>query len=234
MNKKIVVIIIFSFLFFSTYGQRQKVKNQPYGDQRLYHFGLLVGLNFQDMMITNSGYVGENGESWYCEIPNYSTGFSVGLISDLYLNPYMNLRFTPTLHFGDQKYAFIEEHTDETYTATIRSNFLNFPLDVKFSSMRLNNYRPYLIAGAYGAWNLGRKKDEAILLKPYDFGFSIGIGCDFYLPIVKICPEIRFNFGLVDMVEKDRPDLRDRNMLKYTQSIAKGTSRMIVLTFNFE
>ena len=234
MNKYSLILLLTLITSFSAFPQRQKVRHQPYGDQRLYHFGLVTGLNFQDMIITNSGYTGENGERWFCELPDYKPGFTVGLLADYYLNPFMNLRFTPTLHFGDQGYKFIEEHTGETYSSTIRSNYLMFPLDVKFGSLRSNNYRPYIIAGGYGAFNLGRKLDEAILLKKTDYGVSIGFGCDFYLPIIKVCPEIKFYFGLKDLIEKDRSDLRTESLLKFTQAISKGTSRMIVITLNFE
>ena len=235
MNKYFSIIIIFSFsCSLSVFSQRQKVQNQPYGDQRLYHFGVNVGLNFPDLIITNSGFTGDNGDTWFCGIPNYNPGLSVGLLADYYLNPFMNLRFTPALHFGDLGFKFIEENTGETYATTIRSNNLTFPLDIKFSSLRLNNYRPYLLAGGYASLNLGRKLNEAVLLKKYDYGLSFGIGCDFYLPIVKVCPEIRFCFGLRDLVEKDRPDLQDESLLKYSKAISKGTSRMIIISFNFE
>ncbi len=240
MNKCFLILLLAFISTFSAFSQKQKVRNQPYGDQRLYHFGLTAGLNFQDMIITNSGhttYTGENEatpETWFAQVPDYKPGFTVGLLADYYLNPFMNLRFTPTLHFGDLGYLFKEEHTNETFSSTIRSNFLMFPLDIKFGSLRSNNYRPYIIAGGYGAFNLGRKLDEAILLKKLDYGISIGLGCDFYLPIIKVCPEIKFYFGLRDLVEKNRTDLRDESKLKFTEAISNGTSRMIVLTFNFE
>ena len=237
MNKYFLIIIILTNSL-SVFSQRLKVQNQPYGDQRLYHFGLTVGLSFQDLIINNSGLTDtkDNGETgtWFCEIPDYKPGFSVGLLADYYLNPYMNLRFTPTLHFGDLGFKFIEENSGATYFTTIRSNNLMFPLDVKFSSLRLNNYKPYILAGGYASLNMGRKLNEAVLLKKNDYGLSFGIGCDFYLPIVKICPEIRFCFGLKDLIEKDRSDLRDENLFKYTNTISKGTSRMIVLSINFE
>ena len=65
-------------------------------------------------------------------------------------------------------------------------------------------------------------------------GLEFGLGCDFYLPYFKLCPEIKFCFGLVDLLEKDRTDLQDESILKYSQSLSKATTRMIVLTFNFE
>lgn len=238
MNKKLYIAFCFLLFACSLVAQTQKVKNQPYGDQKLYHFGITAGLNFQDLIITNAGipHTLENGttENWYGTIPDYSPGFSVGLLVDLYLNPFMNLRLSPTLHFGDKKFEFVEPETKETYKTNVRSNYLTFPLDVKIRSMRLNNYRPYVIAGVYGAIDLGRRKDEAILLKAMDYGLTFGFGCDFYLPIVKVAPELRFYFGLADLFEKDRSDLTDESLRKYQECLSKGTSRMITLTFNFE
>ena len=233
MQKKAVIILCFVLSVFTLSAQTQKVKNQPYGDQKLYHFGISVGMNFQDLNLTNSGFVGENG-TWFAAIPNYSPGFTVGLIADMYLNPYMNLRFSPSLSFGDKSFEFVEPTLNETYKTTIKSTYLMAPLDLKFRSMRLNNYRPYIIAGAYTSMDLGRTKGESVLLKQWDYGVSIGIGCDFYLPIVKVIPEIRVCFGLKNMIEKDRSDLTDFRLQKYTDALSKGTSRMIIISLNFE
>ncbi|MDL2323161.1 PorT family protein [Bacteroidales bacterium OttesenSCG-928-A17] len=234
MRKNIFILFLFFSCAFNLFSQTQKVKNQPYGDHKLYHFGVTVGMNFQDIILTNSGFAGDNGETWFATIPSYSPGFSVGLMADLYLNPYMNLRFTPLLSFGDKVFEFVNPATDERLRTNVRSNYLMAPLDLKFRAMRLNNYRPYVLAGAYAVMDLGIKKDEPVLLKRMDYGLTIGLGCDFYLPIVKVVPEIRFCFGLKDIIEKDRSDLRDQSLLKYTQAISKGVSRMIIITFTFE
>jgi len=234
MGKKIFIAICLLLLSNLLLAQTQKVKNQPYGDYKLYHFGISVGLNFQDMILTNSGLTNENGETWFGTIPNYSAGFTVGLTADLYLNPYMNLRFNPMLCFGDIGFEFVEPATKQTFTTDVRSNVLMLPLDLKLRSLRLNNYRPYILTGVYSAINLGRKRDEPILLKPVDYGVSIGLGSDFYLPFVKVIPEIRFCFGLSDLLEHNRTDLTDYTLVKYPTALSKGVSRMIIFTFNFE
>ena len=234
MNKKAYLIFLLCLLGGSLFAQKQKVKNQPYGDYKLYHFGITIGVSFQDMLLTNSGLTDDNGETWYATIPNYSPGFTVGLISDLYLNPYMNLRFTPSLSFGDKNFEFVEQESGERFKTVVRSNYLMAPLDLKIRSMRLNNYRPYLIAGAYTALDLGIKKDEPLLLKPMNYGLTIGLGCDFYLPIIKIAPELRFCFGLNNAIEQNRTDLTDFSIAKYSNAIKKGMPRMVILTFNFE
>lgn len=230
------LIIILSVLLIGasyTFAQREKVKNQPYADLKLFHLGFHVGLHSQDMLLTNNG-VTTNGETWFAEIPSYSPGFSVGIIGDMFLNPYMNLRFIPTIHFGDKKFVFHRQEDDEEYTSTVRSNYLTFPLDLKYSAFRVNNYRPYLIGGVYGAMDLGRKRGNVLLLKGQDFGVEFGMGCDIYLPFFKLCPELKFSFGLVNLLDKKRDDLNDPDLLKYTNSLSKATSRMVTLTFNFE
>lgn len=213
--------------------QTERVKNQPYADLKLFHLGFHVGMHTQDLILTHSGLT-ENGETWFAEIPSYSPGFSVGVIGDMYLNPYLNLRVTPSIHFGDKSFIFREKTSGEEYRTNIRSNYIYLPVDLKYTALRLNNYRPYLIGGVYGAMDVGRKKDNPLLLKMFDFGLEIGVGCDFYLPYFKFCPELKFCFGLTNMLDKNRPDLLDRDLMKYTNALSKATTRMIVLTFNFE
>lgn len=233
LRRLLFLLYVVGLVSFSVMAQKEKVKNQPYADLKWFHLGFHVGIHSQDLLLTHTG-VTTDGETWFAEIPSYSPGFSVGVVSDLYLNPYFNLRFTPSIHFGDKKFKFREQATGEEFTTNVRSTYLNFPLDVKYTALRLNNYRPYLIGGVYGSFDVGRKKGNPILLKNADFGVEVGVGCDIYLPYFKLCPELKFCFGLVNLLEKDRPDLVDQAVIKYTDALSKATSRMVILTFNFE
>ena len=86
------------------------------------------------------------------------------------------------------------------------------------------------------AFDVAKKRSDDILqLKSTDCYLTVGFGCDFYLPYFKFIPEIKFCFGLSDILVHDRPDLTDNpDKFKYTQSLKKATSNMIVLTFYFE
>ncbi len=233
--KKAVSLFIFIFIITtSVFSQRRKIQNQPYADLKLYHLGLHVGFHTQDLILTNSGNVTSDGRTLYAEIPGYSPGFSVGGIADLFLNPYMNLRLTPTIHFGNKTIYFKDLETQEEETASVRSNYLSIPLSLKVSSMRLNNYRPYIVTGVYGAVDLGRKKGYPILLKSFDYGFEFGFGCNIYMPYFKLAPEIKFRFGIPDILEKNREDLTNQADKIYTNALSKATTRMIIFTFNFE
>ncbi len=233
MRKAILFIIIISLAITGVQAQVERVRNQPYADMKLYHLGFHVGIHTQDVILTHSG-VSTDGQIWYAEVPSFSPGFSVGVIGDMYLNPYLNLRVIPTIHFGDRTFEFREKNTGEEFKTNIRSNYVTLPINIKYSALRLNNYRPYLIAGVYGAIDIGRKKGNPLLMKGVDYGVEFGFGCDIYLPFFKLCPELKFCFGLSDILEKDRSDLIDKELMKYTNAFSKATSRLIVLTFNFE
>ena len=164
----------------------------------------------------------------------YCPLFAGGVLGDLYLNTFLFLRLIPTLHFGDKKVLFREQGSGEEYSQSMKSAYLSVPIDLKFAAERFNNYRPYVVAGIAPTYDFSVKKQGALLVKPFDCYVEVGLGCDFYLPYFKLIPELKFCFGLANLIKKERKDLTDRSLLKFTQSVDKITSRMIVLTFYFE
>ena len=71
-------------------------------------------------------------------------------------------------------------------------------------------------------------------LKPLNLFVEVGLGCDLYLPFFKLIPELKFCFGLSNILQKNRNDLTDRNLLIFTESVDKATANMVVLSFYFE
>ena len=234
MMRRIFLILLALVICFPLLAQKRKVQNRPYIDQRKWHYGFLVGMHTQDLEIRNAGFVTEEGETWFADVPEYSPGFTVGVLGELYLNRYLSLRLIPTLHFGDKRVVFREQQQAETYAYNLKSTYLSLPIDLKFSAERFNNYRPYVMAGVGPVFDLGVKKQQAVLLKRFDCFVEVGIGCDFYLPYFKLIPELKFCFGLADVLNKNRSDLADKSLHKFTQSLRSVSSRMIVLTFYFE
>lgn len=231
---KLYIYILLLFLSATLHSQVRKADNQPFADQKMYHLGFMVGFQAQDMIMAHTGYVGPNGEAWFAEIPSYSVGFSVGIVGDRYLNEYMNLRLSPALHFGERRFIFKEQTSGKEVESSLKSNYLTVPLHLKFSAPRIRNTRPYFLVGGYGAFNVAQKKDDILRFKSMDYGVEFGVGCNIYLPLFKLCPELKFSFGLVDIVNRDRSDLTDKDMEKYTQALSSGKTRMISLVFNFE
>ena len=233
---KRIVLLLFIALFAATYlpAQTRKVQNRPYIDQRLWHYGFLVGLHVQDYKIVNNGFVTDDGEVWFADVSEYSPGFSVGVLGELYLNKYMALRFIPTLSFGDKRVIWREQETGARESQQVRSAYLGVPIDLKFSAERFNNYRPYVMIGLSPTMDLSVKKARPLLVKSFDCYLEVGMGCDIYLPFFKLIPELKFCFGLANLIDKKRTDLTDHSLMKFTESIDKVKSRMIALTFYFE
>lgn len=236
--KKLFLVILSIFLVLgSTQAQKKRVQNLQQVDFKLIHFGFTLGLNEQEFNMEPSGVKDENGVVWYGDVVNPSPGFTVGIISDLRLNEYLNLRFVPTLNFGDRSITFSgmknNQKVDE-FNTTVISAIVYTPVYLKYRSLRLNNYRPYLLIGGGPMVDVSRKTDLTILLKPMDLFLEFGIGCDNYLPYFKFAPELKCCIGFNDMLERDRPMIANENELKYTKAISRLTSRLFILTFNFE
>jgi hypothetical protein len=194
----------------------------------------MIGLHTQDLKFVNNGFITDNGESWFADVASYSPGFSVGVLGELYLNKYLALRAIPTLHFGDKTVTFREQNSQKETTQQIKSTYLSVPFDLKFSAERFNNHRPYIMAGINPCFDLSIKKNSNLLLKSADCYLETGIGCDFYLPYFKLIPELKFCFGLSNLLQTSRNDLNDKSLMKFTQSVDRINSRMIVLSFYFE
>lgn len=228
------VVALLSLAGGSVWAQPRKVQNLPYADYKLLHLGFSIGTHVQDMTFVHSGFVTEGGESWYMDIPDFSPGFNVNLMADLYLCQYLNLRVSPGIFFGNKVVKYRESNSQATQTQDLKSNYIVLPVELKFSAERCNNYRPYLIGGVMATADVSKKRNDFLKLNTFDGYLTIGIGCDLYLPYFKLIPELKFCFGLTDVINRKRNDLRDPADIKYTQSLKKATSNMVVLSFYFE
>jgi len=233
---KRVIFIFLSLLTLTTaVAQERKVQHRPYLDMRRLHWGFLFGLQMQDMEMKNNGYVDPTtGEQWYADVDCYNPGFAVGILGELRLNTYFALRTTPSMYFGQKRIWFHEQVSGRDTTQVLKSAYIAVPIDIKFSAPRYNNFRPYFLAGVAPAIDLSNHKHRAISVRPFDCFIEVGMGCDIYLPFFKLIPELKFSFGLLDILKKDRPDLIDGSLIKYTNAVDKARTKMITLTLYFE
>lgn len=174
-------------------------------------------------------------------------GFGIGFVSDLYLTPHVNLRFTPVFVFADRiiDYEFNDGasydrkgiQSPEGFTRrTVSSTMFEFPLGFKIKSDRKNNFRAYLLAGAkYGVDIASKKKadDEgeiAInkLLKNNKniLSYEVGIGFDLYFEFFKLSPEIKLSNSVNSVLRReDHP---------YASPLEKLFLRNLVFSLYFE
>ncbi len=237
IDKHIIITLILALIGVNAIAQRRNdgLLNRPYADLKPIHFGFSVGFHMQDLNISNNGFITPEGESWFTEVPAYSPGFCVNVLADMRISNHINLRCSPGMYFGNKKVHFRNSITGDENTQNIKSNYVVVPIDIKYSATRYKNIRPYVVGGIMGILDVSKKRPEQLKLRDTDAMLTIGLGCDFYLPYFKLCPELKFCFGLRNLLNTERPDLQDNpDMMKYTQSVSQIKSNMIVLTFYFE
>lgn len=212
-----------------------KLLNRPYADLKPWHLGFSVGMHVQDLNFTHNGFITPEGERWVAEIPNFSPGFCVNVLADLRLHKYLNLRFSPGMYFGSKGVEMVDFNSETIMRQDVKSAYVVAPIDLKISGDRLYNVRPYVTAGVMATFDVSKKRADPLVFNTADAYLTVGMGVDFYLPFFKLIPEIKFCFGLTDVLKHNRPELvDDPETYKITQSLSKVKSNMVVLTFYFE
>lgn len=230
-------MLIVTLLMMTSVARAQM--NNPYVDDKLIHFGFSLGTNLMAYSVTDSEQE-IDGEIYHARVSQVLPGFNVGFICDLRMSRHLNLRFIPTLYFGQKTITYKTSSGAPVKgsagkNAELLSLPLALPLMIKWSAEREKNYRPYLIAGGGVSFDFGRQKDRVIYQQMMDYFVSFGFGCDFYFRWFKFCPEIRYQIGFKNAITpvSERPELPAGDHF-YTNALDRLRNQMLVITFNFE
>ena len=232
--KKYFSIILLLIICFNNFSQNKgsKVENLQSFDKKKLHFGYYIGLNQYNFKID------------YKENPNYTTqveeelGLNIGLIGDFRINEFLNLRFEPGLHTNKGALKFNERSNFTQNSDTLRSiksTYIHIPILLKFSSKRIDNYRPYLMGGISTSFNLSSNenspednKNNVFRLKSNNLYYELGFGIDFYLQYFKFSPSIRGLFSLKNEIVPDN-DIDS----PWTGNIKKFSTRGFFINLTF-
>ena len=210
---------------------KEKIKNLENFDQKTLSWGYYLGFNSYD-------YKFDYNKVTEDIITESSAGFNVGLIGDLRLNDYFNLRLEPGIVFATRNLTFPDASltTVAQMEREVTSTYIHVPLLVKFSTKRSNNWKPFIVAGASWSNNLSSNQDN-----PDDnsagqfrqttsvFNYELGIGVDLYLFYFKFSPSIRGVFAMGDELVRDA----DPNS-PWTGNITSMQSRGVFINFTFQ
>lgn len=246
MNRKakygILMLLVLLPLSASAKGLGRNIKmNNPYVDEKRFHFGFSLGMNLMSFSVTDSEEE-INGEVYHARVSNLTPGFNVGFITDMRLCRHLNLRLCPTLYFGSRTLSYITESGNPVQGSPGNgektdqlSMPIGIPLYLKWSAEREGNYRPYLIAGGGASYNVSRNRERPILLEPWDYFVEVGFGTDLYLQWFKLCPEIKYQIGFANILAPvdGRMELTEQDQF-YTRALRRLSHQMLTITFNFE
>jgi hypothetical protein len=217
-------------------GQKQKPKNASWYDDKFLHFGFSLGFNAMDFDITPSEEY-YKVDSLYPEVSSLNPGINIQIVTDLRPANHLDIRFLPGVSFGQRNIRFYKNQVLYKVQQRLESSFLEFPLLLKYKGDRLNNVRPYVVAGLNYRYDLAAKKEIIpedrpvyIRIKRPDLYYEMGAGLDFYLTYFKLSVELKMSNGLRNIIVNDVP----AGFEEYRHAIEKMKSQIWVLSFHFE
>jgi len=233
--KKIQILLLLSFLYIHALAQKPKVMNLQRFDVKTVHFGFSLGLNSASFAVHRRP-IQQQDSLLTLDVINQS-GFNLGIVTDLHIHEYLNLRFLPTLVFGQRnmEFKFRDERGDiYLQERAIESTYLDFPILLKYRSKRLNNFAAYFIAGWKASIDLASNEnvnnsdiaESIIKLKRNTSSAEVGIGTDFFLPYFKFAIEAKMSYGLQDVLIHDNTEL--------SNPIEKIVPKMFIVSLLFE
>src|ERR1700744_2159095 len=139
-----LLIPLFLFYAFPATAQRAPL-NMPDHDDKPYYFGITFGLNYSVYQISYTESFA-NTDTFKKIQPHWQPGFNLGLIGNLKLNRYFDLRFVPSLSFSEKNLVYEYGYPrDSTVSKSIESIYMHLPLQIKIKSDRIGNFRFYAL-----------------------------------------------------------------------------------------
>ena len=231
----VLALLIMSQTVTAQLFSREKVKNNENFDKDLLSWGFFLGFNSYDYQFTYE-------EDLKDMLVQTNLGFSVGLVSNLRISDYLDLRFEPGLFITqrnimyDPSYFEGMEFNDSDLLREVKSTYVHFPLLLKISTKRLNNFKPFIVGGISTSINLSSNEENPDDNSSGQFRttknvlfYELGIGIDFYNQWFKFSPSIRGVFAMNDEIVRDvDPDS------PWTSNVSTMKTRGIFLNFTFQ
>ena len=228
------IALLFCLVFIGTEGSAQYSRgNYNFMDfqQKPYYFGITLGFNSSNYKIYRS--------SEFINNPNYNAvesikgpGFNFGIVSNLKVGDYFDIRFLPTLSFAERNINY-NSNLDSLSRRKIESVFVEMPFHIRYKSAPFNDTRLFVIAGVKYSFDVASESRaeitefELVKVSPTDFSVEVGAGAQFFFPYFIFSPEIKFSHGLGNVLIYNE-DLDDSRV------IDKILSRTFTISLHFE
>jgi hypothetical protein len=204
-NFLILLLLSIPFDFLS---QPYKTWNYKKFDDRLFHFGFMLGVNqadFSALPVLNA-YEKFGVKSLTTKA---QPGGQVGILTTMKIwKPTFRLRFMPSLSFQEKVLLYTFENPDTSKTFDIveeervNSTSLDFPLMFQYRTLRYNNFAAYFLGGAQYSLDLQSQEkaaqnfiDPYVKIRKHDFQYQVGGGVEFFLPYFKLALELKYSHG---------------------------------------
>lgn len=231
--RNFLLFFVFISLTFSVEAQRAK-GNYNFLDfqQKPYYFGITLAYNSSNFKVLRSkDFIMSDSINTVESVTG--PGFNLGIVTNLKIGDYFDLRFLPTLSFAERKIEYIRNSREFPFSdRPVQSVFVEMPFHVRYKSAPYRDKRLFMIAGVKYSFDVAsdsraRNSEELVRVSPTDFAVEVGAGVQFFLPYFIFSPEIKFSRGISNVLIFD-DSLEEANVLE------KILSRTFTISLHFE
>lgn len=158
---QVVLCLLFCLGAIGAEGQKYKWarENNPRYDERWISYGFMIGLHAASYQVKYSDqFVTQAFDTVHSVMAPSSPGFSLGGLINLRLYDVLDLRLMPKAGFYDHK--LIYQYTNEaSQDQLVETAIMEFPLLLKYKSVRRGNVRAYVVGGFTPSFELSGKND---------------------------------------------------------------------------
>jgi Outer membrane protein beta-barrel domain len=225
LRKKIVLCTLFLVAGFRGMSQEFELNRLDH-DEKPYYFSIIFPISQNRFLMSHDPRFLQY-DSVMAVQPQNTFGWGLGLKFTYRLSDRFELRTNVfELLFVDKtinytlKYPGLDEKP--ITVKKIESTLLRFPLQVKFNSDRIGNFRVYMMGGVRFDYDLAsnaraKRAEDLVKIAKSDFGVEGGLGFKFYFPMFTLSPEIKFSHGTANIHSRD-PNLKFSNVINQLYS----------------
>ena len=226
-----LLVVLLCTVLRSTAQDRSSL-NLPFFDNQKLHYGFLIGIGVSRFQMDYADrYISPDLDTLHSVVPSGNVGFKLGFVVDYHFHDVFDVRLTPTVSFNQFKLDY--RYTDGSKIESLSDpTFIEMPLVMKYKSIRRENSRMYLLAGINPAFKVSGTKEkqdetERLLIRNFNLSLEFGAGFDEYQEMFKFSPEVRYTWGLMNMLDKSKPSF-------YSDPIDRLTVHTITFYVTFE
>ena len=230
-----IIVLMSTELVSAQLFSKERVLNNENFDKPRLSYGYYLGFNVYDYNIDYTTNVMD------IQVLK-SAGLNVGLVGNFRINDYIDIRLEPGLVISRRElnysYTYFNgiSHEEKDLIREIQSTFVHIPLLIKFSTKRINNIKPFIVAGFSTALNLSSQQNNpkdnsnnTFRVTKNNLYYELGIGIDLYLTWFKFTPSLRGVFSIQDELVNDV----DPNS-PWTKNMTQIQTRGLFINFTFQ
>lgn len=212
-RRKITLLALFlTSICTGIFGQNNPSENLINYEDQWIHYGFLIAGHSSKYVIKYSDAFVQDAsqDTVHSIVPGNLGGFKLGFVINMKVAPNLDFRMLPTVGFYE--YGLTYRFTTLANRREVKdATMVELPLLFKYKSARRGNLAMYTVFGINPSLEASGKGDErdteqTLELKNWNLSFDVGVGLDMFYPFFKFSPEIRYSYGLRNMLNEPPND----------------------------